>query len=376
MPNVLLLCEYATLSGGEHSMLGTFEGLLAAGFTPSVAAPPSGPLVEALRAAGVEHVPFPLQTADGKRLSQQLRREELAELLRQRRPDLLHANSLSMGRLCGPVAKDSRLPSITHLRDIVRLSGRAIADLNCNRRLLAVSRATRDFHAGAGLAAEKTHVLYNGVDLQQFRPRAATGFLHRERDIPPGTPLIGTIGQICLRKGQDVLLRAAAMAAGRLPDANYLVVGERYSDKDESRRFESDLHTTDSGPLAGKLHFLGFRHDVGKILSELTLLVHPARQEPLGRVLLEAAAAGTAVIATDVGGTREIFPRQSQSARFVSPDDPEAMAGAIVELLSDARLRSKLSASARRRAEDAFELQQATGKLAEHYRQVASSQDQ
>ena len=118
----------------------------------------------------------------------------------------------------------------------------------------------------------------------------------------------------------------------------WLVIGQRFSGKAESRQFEDRLHQAAAGPLAGKVHFLGVRDDVPRILNELTLLVHPARQEPLSRVLLEAAAAGLAIVATDVGGTREIFPPESEVACLVPPDDVQAMSAAIGRLLGDATL--------------------------------------
>ncbi len=370
MPDVLLLCEYATLGGGERSMLATFDDIGLAGFTRCVAAPPQGPLADTLCARSVEVLPWTPHDATGTRLPQDRLRSELARLLRRRRPDLLHANSLSMGRLSGPVAAELQLPSIAHLRDIIRLSDQALADLNCHTRLLAVSKATRDYYAACGLAAEKTHVLYNGVDLERFRPRPKTGYLRRQLGIPPEAPLIGTIGQISLRKGQDVLVRAAAQLADRLPEVHYLIVGQRHSQKDESRRFEAQLRAAADGALAGRFHLLGHREDVAEMLSELTLLVHPARQEPLSRVLLEAAAAGLPVIATDVGGTREIFPPQSNSARLIPPDDPGALAAAVLELIGDESLRHRLAVAARRRAEEAFDARRAADGLVKHYREL------
>jgi glycosyltransferase involved in cell wall biosynthesis len=373
MPDVLLLCEYATLGGGERSMLATLNGVRQAGFAPAVLAPPEGPLADALRARDVEVLPWACRDSSGAHVSQDRLRSQLARLLRQRHPDLLHANSLSMGRLSGPVAAELQLPSIGHLRDIVRLSRQAVADLNCHSRLLAVSQVTRQFHVAAGLAADKVHVLPNGADLEQFRPRPPSGHLHRELGIPPEAQLIATIGQISLRKGQDVLVRAALRLAHRLPNVHYLIVGRRHSQKDESRSFEAELRAAAGGPLAGRLHFLGQRDDVAEILPELTLLVHPARQEPLSRVLLESAAAGAAVIATDVGGTREIFPPQSHSARLVPPDDPDALAAVILDLLGDESLRSRLAAAARRRAEEAFDVGRAAEGLLQHYRELTSA---
>jgi glycosyltransferase involved in cell wall biosynthesis len=376
MPDVLLLCEYATLGGGERSMLATLEGVRQSGFTPTVLAPPKGPLADALWTSGVEVLPWIACDAAGRRLPQDRLRERLAGSLRWRRPDLLHANSLAMGRLSGPVAAELQLPSIAHLRDIIRLSRRAVADLNCHTRLLAVSQATRDYHTACGLAAAKIRVLYNGVDLEHFRPRPKTGYLHRELGLPPEAELIGTIGQLALRKGQDVLAQAAVRApsagwsADKLPRVHYVIVGERHSQKDESRSFEAALRAAAEGPLAGRFHLLGHRDDVAELLGELALLVHPARQEPLSRVLLESAAAGVAVIATDVGGTPEIFPPKSGSARLVPPDDPEALATAIVELMGDVNLRSHLGAAARRRAEEAFDLHRTTAQLVRHYREL------
>jgi glycosyltransferase involved in cell wall biosynthesis len=365
MPRVLLLCEYPTLNGGEQSMLATLDGVRQAGYAVVAAAPPEGPLAETLRSRGVEVEPFPVVGADGTRRSQASLREELSGILRRRRPDLLHANSLSMGRLSGPVAVACGVPGIAHLRDIVRLSRQAAADLNCHARLLAVSQAVREFHVAGGLTKGKVHVLHNGVDLRRFRPRPPTGWLRDELSLPLGAALLGTIGQIGLRKGQDLLARAAGSIAARHPLAHFVIVGRRHSEKAESRRFEADLRTV-AEDLPGRFHFLGVRGDVECILNETTLLVHPARQEPLGRVLLEAAASGVAVVATDVGGTREIFP--PDAAALVPPGDPGALADAVDRLLSDEALRSALAAAARRRAEEAFGAEQAATALIGHYR--------
>lgn len=369
MPEILLLCEYSTLSGGERSMLATLGEVRRAGFSVAVIAPAEGPLAEELTRRDVELIPFSLTDAAGKRHPQGPLREALAQLLRQRRPALLHANSLAMGRLSGPVASELHLSSISHLRDIIRLSPQAIADVNRHSRLLAVSQATRAYHLAAGLTDAKLHVLHNGVDLQQFCPRAPTGYLHRELGLAPEAQLVGTIGQIGLRKGLDVLATAAVSLGEQLPDVHYLIIGERWSEKQESREFEASLHTV-AKRMDGRMHFLGVRRDVERIFNELSLLVHPARQEPLGRVLLEAAASGTPVLATDVGGTPEIFPAELNAARLIPADDPESLARSMAELLSDAALRHHLAVAARRRAETAFSMEHAAAGLVKHYQEL------
>ncbi len=374
MPTTLLLCEYPTLCGGERSMLSTLDGVQAAGFRIMAAAPPAGPLAEALAAKGIEQIAFSAIEPGGGRRPQDVLRNDLERLLRRCRPDVLHANSLSMGRLSGPVAAETGVPSIAHLRDIVRLSHQGVDDLNRHRRLLAVSQAVRRHHCAAGMDSAKTHVVYNGVDLARFRPRPPTGYLHREMGLPPDARLLGTIGQICLRKGQDVLVQAAAQIAGRFPKVHYLVIGKRHSRKRESVEFEARLHdAAQRGPLAGRLHLVGERDDVDHLLNELAFLVHPARQEPLGRVLLEAAAAGVPIVATAVGGTDEIFPPDTNTARLINHDRPAVLAEAIAELLVDRPKRLALAQAARSRAESAFGLDRAVAGIVAQYADVADT---
>ena len=122
--------------------------------------------------------------------------------------------------------------------------------------------------------------------------------------------------------------------------------------------------------LPGRVFFLGTREDVALLMPESTLLVHAAYEEPLGRVLLEAAAAGGAIVATDVGGTAEIFPPQCDSACLVPPADPPAMARAIGQLLGDPARRLELGRNARSARENEFTIEQAVVGLSRHYEGV------
>ncbi len=348
-------------------MLSTFEAVSLAGFSLTVACPSAGPLAETLRRAGVDQVAFETRASDGQRDSQDQCRKRLQNLLVKHRPDIVHANSLSTGRLSGPVVADLGIPSVAHLRDIMGLSRLAIEDLNRHPRLLAVSEATRDFHVRQGLDAERTTVLHNGVDLQRFHPRDEPTSLREQLGLPTSTRLVVTIGQIGLRKGHDVLVDSAIRVSAGLSPVHWLVVGERFSEKDESRRFEAELQEAAAGPLAGQMHLLGWRDDVDRILREANVLVHPARQEPLGRVLLEAAASGLPVVATNVGGTREIFPSDDDGAILVPADDPSALAQATVRVLTDDARRRSMQQAIRRRAEAAFDVRHTVRGLVEHY---------
>jgi glycosyltransferase involved in cell wall biosynthesis len=117
------------------------------------------------------------------------------------------------------------------------------------------------------------------------------------------------------------------------------------------------------------VHFLGSRGDVPQLLCECAVLVHTARQEPLGRVLLEAAACGLPVIATDVGGTREIFPG-ADGAVLVPPDSPAAVANAVAALVQNSSLRQSLGGAGWARAAAAFDVREAASRLIDLYGSV------
>jgi glycosyltransferase involved in cell wall biosynthesis len=368
MPRLLILCEFPTLLGGERSMLSTLPAIRAAGFDIYIAAPPTGPLAAAIEAAGATRVDWSVASEHGVRRPLDKLRGNLDRLIRRVEPALVHANSLSMARVSGPVTAALGIPSIGHLRDIVKVSDQALADLNCHRRLIAVSEAAREFQSRHGLDATKCVVIHNGVDLEIFQPRPATNYLHRELGLPPTARLIATIGQLGPRKGTDVVLAAAQQIAERLPDLHWLIVGERTSDKDESHDFERLAHDLAAERrLVRRVHFLGQRDDVPQLLNECTLLAHAARQEPLARVLLEAAASGVAAIATDVGGTREIFPTEDDGALLIPPDDPRTLADVIDTLATDVTRRHALARAARRRVETAFDVLHAATRLIEQY---------
>ena len=200
-------------------MLATLEALGRTEFEFVAAAPASGMLTERLEQCGVRVLPLDLRNAQGQKRSIEQTNSHLVELVARVTPDLVHSNSLAMGRMVGRIAAQLPIPCTSHLRDIIRLNRMAVADLNRNAGLIAVSNATRQFHAEQRVSPEKFQVIYNGVDSEFFRPAPATGILKRELGLSDSAVLLANIGQICLRKGQTVLARAAVNLAEEFPEA-------------------------------------------------------------------------------------------------------------------------------------------------------------
>jgi glycosyltransferase involved in cell wall biosynthesis len=367
---IAVLCEYPSLNGGERSLLAVIDQLPRPDFEFVVVAPPVGDLADELHARAIPHVPFSVRDQH-RRVGA---RDALIDLLRrivdETQPQLFHANSLAMGRLTGAASPQLSIPCTAHLRDILNLSGAAVADLNRNRRLVAVSRATREHHVAQGLDASRIDVIHNGADCDAFAPRERTGSLRSELGLPPNAFLVAAIGQIGLRKGLDVLAEAAVLNRDPLPCVHYLIVGERHSAKAESVQFEQSLiDTFAQAGMQDRLLVLGRRDDVPRLLNEIDLLVHPARQEPFGRVLLEAAASGVPIVATDVGGTRELLGENA--AWLVPAGDAATLAAAICEAFYRSQDRESRQRRARERVLTRFRIDERAAETGRFWHSVA-----
>ena len=201
-------------------MLATLSKGPPPGWKIVVIAPGQGPLAEEIQSLGLDHVPFDIRET-GNKPPPDWAAEMVGEVIDQVRPDLVHANSLSMTRVTGRLARTRGLLTSGHVRDMMKLAKTAVADINANAALLCVSQATRQFLVDQGVDEERTHVVYNGIEPIQSTRRP--GWLRKELGLPSSTALIATVGQICLRKGHDV----AAAALSRLGSSRLALARHR-----------------------------------------------------------------------------------------------------------------------------------------------------
>ncbi len=370
---VLVFGEYGSLNGGENSFLAIAPSLIRHQFEFFAAVPAGSEFAFALNAIGIETVDLPWHHADGTRKTQTEIRDSIEETIRDLSPDLVHCNSLSTSRLVGPTTHELAVPSLGYLRDILKLSKKAVNDINLIDRIIAVSQATKDWHGGQGLDLSRAHVVYNGVDARRFRPATSPdNSIRNELGIRDDAPVILFVGQIGMRKGVDVLMDAFLTIAARNPDVHLLIVGQRHSQKQEALEYEARLIERSRNPvLRNRIHWLGSRLDVDSIMRNSTLLVHPARQEPLGRVLLEAAASGLPIITTAVGGSAEIL--QTLNSLLVPKDDVDSMVNRVSKLLDDPELIREISGTLRTIALRDFPVERCATQIRNHYQQLIES---
>ena len=378
--HVLVAFEFGSVNGGENSFLAVADLLRERGWRFSALVPPDSPLSQKLSASGFPLIPFQRTNEANVRLTQADLRAAIAHAIRASGPAIVHCNSLSMSRLCGPVCRELNVPSLGYLRDIIKISRKAMDDINQVDQIVAVSEATRAFHVGHGLTAERSITIHNGIDRELFLDAAKTaGSIREELAIPESSQLLLSCGQIGMRKGLDTLIESFvelnSSKSADQPPLHLLIVGQRHSQKQEAIDYETGLHNrvSESG-LESHVHFLGRRSDVAQIMQQSTLLIHAARQEPLGRVLLEAASLGLPVVATNVGGTPEILTRPSLQQCMVPPDEPSAIAGVAQSLLRDAKLLRSISRELLEHAASAFSTDGCAKQLDAQYRRLLTSE--
>lgn len=375
MPEVLVFGEYGSLNGGENSFLATVPILREQGWFVSAAVPNQSDFSRSLEKAGVTVYPFWLTGLGGDRLSQDQIRSSMANIIKETQPDLVHANSLSTSRLLGPVGQELAVPSSGHLRDIIKCSAKAISDINCLDRIIAVSLATANHHASFGMQEEKLHVVYNGVDTEQFRPlnerarfASTTSSIRAELGLEPNSFLALCIGQIGMRKGVERVLDAMEVPISKFDDVHLLMVGERHSTKQEAIEYEQRCIEQANQISSTQIHWLGRRSDIDSLMQQADLLVHMPKQEPLGRVLLEASASGLPIITTDVGGTREILVGLEQLV--ISTQDCYRDCFEFEKFYHDQSFHGQISQQLRQLALDRFPHQLAGRNIAAQWQSV------
>jgi glycosyltransferase involved in cell wall biosynthesis len=226
-------------------------------------------------------------------------------------------------------------------------------------RVVVNSKATGRAFVAAGGRADRVRLVYCGFDLAAHpKANAMAAKDLRGRFGLSDAPVIGLFGRLNRWKGQHVLLRALA----KLPDVQAIIVGAALFDYDG---YEAELRElAHSEGLADRVHFTGFVEDVPNIMAGVDVVVHASTHpEPFGRVVVEGMLAGRPVVATRGGGVDEIVS-DGETGLLVPPDDPPALAAAILRLLSEPAFAERIAQSGLDTARKRFSIERACRDMA------------
>jgi glycosyltransferase involved in cell wall biosynthesis len=284
---------------------------------------------------------------------------ELLRLIRRERPLIVHTHTAKAGALGRLAAWLARVPVVVHTyhghvfrgyfspgktRFFVALE-RWLA--RRTDRLLSVSPQVRRELLELGIGTpERSAVVPLGLDLDPFLDGGAAGQLRRELGIGPAAPVVAIVARLVAIKAHEVFLEAASIVSRQRPDVRFVVVG------DGERRAELEA-LVERRALGGAVHFLGWRRDLPEIYRDVDVVALASRNEGSPVSLIEAMAAGRPVVATGVGGVPDLV-EHGVNGYLVDPDQPAAMAEALLALLEDPGRREAFGGAGRKRVYPAF----------------------
>ena len=367
--NILYLDSGSGIGGGQRSLLLLLNLLDKDRFTPFVGCLGDSPFAAEAEKTEARVVPLSLPAAHNK--IDKIRRFTLGDLLEDLRQfkvilqlhrmvkrnaiDLIHANSLSVALLGGIVARINRIPILMHKR---YATSYGVLDRICERllhRVILVSEATRWNFAPIA----KQTLIYNGVDLDAFQASPEEVQDLRAELLPDASDasiVAGVVTRITPEKGIHFLVRAIAALKGLSlmtgTDIKLLIVGGPYFQKDIDYMNELKQEVADLG-VEDSIIFTGFLSDTRVVTSLLDIVLVPSIiPEACPRTIIEAMAVGKPVIATPLGGSKELVT--PDTGILVPPEDASAIADAIAILTTDQERLRAMGKASRNRAEQLF----------------------
>lgn len=375
---VTYLSTDAKLAGTERVILSLTSKLDRNRFEPSVISLKGpGGLQDAAAELGIESHGMRMERA----LSLPRGATQLAGLLSRMKPDVLvtylfHANVL--GRTVGRMLRIPAIISGQEGMDEWRRSYHNRLDgftARWAKAIITNSEAVRlRYIQHTGIAPESVHVIHNGLDLERFEGRAdrqstdsARPTLREELGIPANTAVIGHVANLEREKDHGNLLRSLRRLADKGIDFVAVLVGSGFLE-------EEIRATTQELGLGAHVRMLGYRTDVESLYGQFDLATLASYEEGMPISLLEAMAAERPVVATRAGGIPEVVV-DGETGRLVPIRDPEALASAFADTISDPDACQRMGECGYARVCEHFSLErqvQAHGQLYEEAFECAS----
>jgi glycosyltransferase involved in cell wall biosynthesis len=342
------------------------------------------------REAGLEIVTIPSLGREVHPIADAVTVARLAAFFRTWRPDIVETHTAKAGTVGRIAAILAGVPVRIHVfhghvfhgyfppwktriflgieRALARVSTLIVALGETQRReLLAygigTSRTTISVPLGFDLKG-LLDIPIDGSDPRGATLRAEMGVAYLPRQ---SAPVIGIVGRLVSIKAHEVFLNAARTILDVIPNARFAIAGEGERRSDLER-----LAATP--PLSGRVRFLGWRHDTTALYAGLDLTILTSDNEGMPVSIIEALASGVPVVATNVGGIPDLI-RDGVNGRLVPPRDPEAVARAALDILTNPARHHAMAHAARASVVPEYEVETLVARMNRIYHEIFTGLD-
>ncbi|MER3403169.1 MAG: hypothetical protein C4337_07730 [Armatimonadota bacterium] len=276
-----------------------------------------------------------------------------------------HCHGVRAGWVCALAFRD-QYPWIwtvhhllLHRSALVRMLWRWIA--HHARVVIAVSDSVREGLVRGGIPSERVAVVHGGIDLDRFERLPQREAMRQQFYVPPDRPVVLCVGRFVAHKGFDIALKAMNTVWQTFPEADIWLAGDG---PDNGRLVNLTLHSH----YPHHVRFFGYWSTVEELYACTDVLVAPARDAGLGLSVMEAMACGLPVIVSAIPQLQQLVAHE-QTGLVVPPENPKALAEAIVRLLQERSLAQRLAQNARATA-DRFHIRHTVEQTLSYYHQL------
>jgi len=365
---ILYIHGITDMGGAERDLLAMLGELNRSQWEPHLACPSEGPLRRAIQRIGVSAHALSLHPWR-KWYSPFVRWagvNDLRALVKHLQPAIVHVNDIwwvphAVQALSANLPRS--MPIVAHVRQEIEPEKIVRYDLDQVEAVVAISRQVEHALREGGVQPRRLQTIYSGLDFSKSPPQGRDRALICEKlGLPAGAILIGTVANLFPRKGYDVMFRALPKVLEGIPSVHYVIVGSAETDYARSlRTLAQELG------ISRHVHMAGFQDPVQPFLDALDLYVHPALMEGFGIAVVEAMAAGKAVVATRTGGLPEVV-EHDRTGLLVQPGNSKELGDAVLSLLQDASRRERMGRAGAARARERFDLRKAVDATEQLYR--------
>ena len=300
---------------------------------------------------------------------------DLVRIIKTENPDVVHTHTSKAGILGRIAAKIARVPLNVHtphghvffghfgpiLSRIFMWIERLFEPLT-DRVIVLTDGERKDYTDLNVYPADKLVQIHSGVDIEKFKqvPVCAVE-KKRSLGLEQNGLVVGFVGWLLPIKGPMHLLKAMVDVWQDYEDTNLVFIGKGDLDVDlRAAALRAGAN--------GRVNFLGWRNDIDEIMPLFDIFVLPSLNEGMGRVIVEAMAAGKPVVASNVGGIPDLV-KQNRNGLLVPPGDEKALAASIKQLISNPQ-KAKMMGQCGRKLCNQFSLEAMVEKIDNLYQEL------